>query len=797
MRALVLGDALDAGLRDSFAKYELEIVDKSLDEIDIDDIDLVILKNYIGKLSQLANRLPHIPLISIGPVASMQQFIKNNGKALINSAFFGLDLFDEFFGRFLEGQTSSLNLEYLFKDKLEALETLKITGDMSTGYYMDLIALDLYERDYNVIAFKEFFTALISYLSYLKQGGIAGFPFEIEYGEVAGKQFVLQCAVNISHFVTEYISDGFLTESLSNPLHGLLKRCANLADIFDISHLERKSRLVFTAVWLKRDHSTSAFNSFFLNRINSFNYQKEKNFSLLQSPKVFRYQAQDQLKKKLEDKKLPGFFTDMFLNRDEIPSLHPTFFMRLVRFIQEEVEEENYDLPLEQFDIEDVKKVLANYPDQEMIAHLKDTDYEFIKSCLHSVDRLEQLEHLIEEVTALVESGELNDALLEKFKVNMQEILQEDIQRVKGGAEERENTQLVKGEGEQLVEENIHISGAIDELSDEEWKLKRMQLVDEAVTILDALPTEELTLENFKEALVKLVAEKFDMSEEQALVFLDGLFASSMSQVVNAEVVKRLQEEIGADQDVKLINLLKNLEEKDKSIEQLHKRVEELQAQVENKVVDVQDRQLLEKYNKLQHLNQAKERLILALKGQLADLQHKIAEGAEGNVQLLTKQVEQQRRTIDELQKKLQELQFNLERKPELHTTLDDKVVAALNRQKDMLLERARKAEEEQHGLKIAYTRAKYKNHQLEEKLKHMSKKLKASKLKNSVQGLDKSREKKIKQLEHRIDKLNKMNEQAKAAVANAKRDAMKFKNENMILQNQINELRRKLAAKS
>ena len=51
----------------------------------------------------------------------------------------------------------------------------------------------------------------------------------------------------------------------------------------------------------------------------------------------------------------------------------------------------------------------------------------------------------------------------------------------------------------------------------------------------------------------------------------------------------------------------------------------------------------------------------------------------------------------------------------------------------------------------------------------------------------------KVRHLESRIEKLNELAEKNTESVSNARRDALQFKNEKTLLQNQINELKRKL----
>lgn len=843
-KALVLGEILEREVVEQLISYDVSCVgSKTIKEAPKDKFDLIILKNYLGPLKEIKEAFPGVGFVSLGPVLNMNEFIHNNGKALLNAKFLGLDLVDEFFGRFLNGQTSSLNLEYLFRDKIDSLENIKVSGHMSTGYYMDLIATDMYEKDYNVIAFREYFSSLISYLAYLKKAGIAGFPFEFEYGEV-DNQFVLQCSINISHFVTEYIMESFLPESIAYPLRGLLSRCYNLADLFDISHIEKKSRLVFTAVWLNtKTHSSSGFNSFFLNRVYNFDYKKEKNFSLLKAPKAFLADTQNEIIQRLEDKELPGYFADMFLNRELLPSAQPTFLVKLVRFIQEEYDDNGDIKPLASFSKKDVKHYLSKFPDKEMVRRLKDDDYDFILNCLGSLEHMEKIDKLVTEVTSLVDAGEYDTELKDKIKVKIDDVIQEDIQRVRGRFDEDDSSQIVSGkidedQSSQLVSGKIEeddtvqtISGKPEKLDDDQWKLKHSQFADEAIELLRGLDKEKLTKDNFRETLIELVKDKFNLSTQEAEAFLERIFGGSVEAIVNDEVLRRMQEELGVEGDVEFASLLKKIEEKERANEALQQNIESLRLELNTlKQLSVGDSDDIKtKYFQLTKLNEMKERLINNLKKQVESVReesdYRITELSDKNKNLqkevidlrgsseqsgdqrknieiskLTKQVQTKDTIISELQDKNKNLQLELSSKPKA-TDMENKVIASLTEQKEILVARVKKAEDETRGKSVDLKKSSVRVKQLEEKLvllraqaEKQEKRLRKASGVSGTKG--KGPDIKVKQLELRIKKLNEINEKNKESVSKAKRDAIQFKNTNTQLQNEINELKRKLAVK-
>ncbi len=813
-QALVLGEILEQEVVEKLSSYDVQCRGAvSIEAVNDPDIDLIILKNYSGELKPIKEKYPTTGIISLGPVADIKDFLYNNGKALLNSKFLSLDLMNEFLGRFIQSETSTLNLEYLFQNKIKHLENIKISGHMSTGYYMDLIAADLFDKNYNVISFREYFVSLISYLSYLKKAGIAGFPFEVEYGEVDG-QFIVQCSINISHFVTEYIMESFLPDDVAYPLRGLLLRCYNLADIFDISHIEKKSRLVFTAVWVDHQkHATSSFNSFFLNKVYSFDYKKEKNFELLKAPRAFITDVHENMVKELEKKELPGYFADMFLNREQLPSAQPTFLLKLVRFIQEEHDNNSDGKKLVSFSQKDVVHYLGKYPDREIIDRLKGDDYDFIINCLGSLEHLNLIEKLIDEVSTIVKGGEFDEDVRDKIKLKIQDVLQEDIQRVKG---------RLDVDGSKIV-----VSGEQFDLTDEQWKLKSSQFSDESMSILHSLETEWLTVENFTNALEDLVQDKFDLSTEESSEFLEKIFHGSIDNVVNDEVMKRMQEELGVEGDTQFLSLLKKIEQKDHQMENMQENMSALLQEL-NTLKDLSlgsDDEYKSKFFQLTKIDSMKEKLISNLKRQKEvireEADRKIVELNTKNSTLLkniqdlkvtvlqdgseTKdsEIANFRSQLDEKNKiieKMHSKNISSQQDAEDRNRRDDinKVVSSLSKQKDILVVRVKKVEDELSSSRSESKRSSLQIKQLVEKLSFTRQQInmqdkQLNSYKKGAKGGGSGSDAKVRHLESRIEKLNELAEKNTESVSNARRDALQFKNEKTLLQNQINELKRKL----
>ena len=158
--ALCFGQIIETSLNEKLSSFDIDLRDES--SLDGKVPEMLIIKDHIGSFCSYHEMYPELPLISIGPVQDSVDFIENNGKVILNSQFLGSELSDEFLGRFVNSKTSSLSLEFLFQNKIKNIENIKMTGHTSMGYYMDMIAADLYQKDYNVTSFRQYFCSVIS-----------------------------------------------------------------------------------------------------------------------------------------------------------------------------------------------------------------------------------------------------------------------------------------------------------------------------------------------------------------------------------------------------------------------------------------------------------------------------------------------------------------------------------------------------------------------------------------------------------------------------------------------------------
>ncbi len=95
--ALVLGEVLEPIVVEELSVYYVEF--QGIESID-DNVEetpaFIILKNFVGDLKSIKKRFSHIPIVSIGPVPNIHEFIHAGGKAIINQNFLQLDLMKEF-----------------------------------------------------------------------------------------------------------------------------------------------------------------------------------------------------------------------------------------------------------------------------------------------------------------------------------------------------------------------------------------------------------------------------------------------------------------------------------------------------------------------------------------------------------------------------------------------------------------------------------------------------------------------------------------------------------------------------
>ena len=177
-----------------------------------------------------------------------RSFILNNGRIVIDKMIIesvaNKWVLDKYFSKI-----TNIHLEDHFPE-LELAEGIKITNHLLMGHFLDELSLNVFEKGFNLVPVRSFVDHTIYYFTYLRQAGLAGVPYEIEYG-MSDDYLTINIHVSVKNFVAEYIMDSFGSVNSKDPLKYLLGVIARSCDFLDISYIENPNKLALVGLFYK------------------------------------------------------------------------------------------------------------------------------------------------------------------------------------------------------------------------------------------------------------------------------------------------------------------------------------------------------------------------------------------------------------------------------------------------------------------------------------------------------------------------------------------------------------------
>lgn len=247
-----------------------------------------------------------IPVLSLVPCKSIEEFIKFNGKAQINPDWMKHPIGEKILDGFFLEDKQSVHLEDTFGAMIENYQSFNVINHNRIGHYSDLLTASAFDGGYNLIGIRTFISNLVYYMFYLRQSGIGGVPLQVDYG--AGESFfAVRVSASVSNFVLDYIWDCFKDRSPINPLNYILGDTVKICNYFETVYLEKAEKIVFTGVWVNDSYpSLFSMPSFSVSNILSvqqyqMRVEKILNDSTIETEELPREQAE-----KLNNKTLPG-----------------------------------------------------------------------------------------------------------------------------------------------------------------------------------------------------------------------------------------------------------------------------------------------------------------------------------------------------------------------------------------------------------------------------------------------------------------------------------------------------------
>jgi hypothetical protein len=404
----------------------------------------------------------NIALLSISPVPHYDSFVLSNGRLIIDQQWLKDKLAQSSLEKFFLGQ-ASVYLDENFSELKDAV-SFKVTNHLRMGADLDRLCSYVHQFDGAVVNVRTFMDHALYYLVYLKQAGISGLPFEVDYAR-SDKELVVQIHVSVRNFVAEYMLDSFGQPNGHDPLRYLLNICALSSDLFEIQYIENAAKLVLCGMWqIKKSERTIHFPNLMLNRIFTTS-QIEK---MLQE-KITYFSEMATPAEELEKKPLPGHLLEMVMPEASHGGYlkdHPDLAKVLVAYVIDHWDQEHPDKDVNSIEEDSLVRYLKDYSNQEEIAKLIDVDINFLLERVKKHNVAKAYEEEIERVRDNLKEDEvfqkvLEDSFAEKIAEKVAGSLEKQdlAQLIEGGLEEPDVPVAVKG-GEDEEDVAIIVKGS-------------------------------------------------------------------------------------------------------------------------------------------------------------------------------------------------------------------------------------------------------------------------------------------------------------------------------------------------
>lgn len=464
---LNLCNELSEALLGYFDKIEATVVERN--EIDdIAKIQFVLVPSLLDiKATKKELSLEKARFIVVGNVFELKDFLLNNGRLCINDEFLNSNISEYVLNKFFK-QNYNIHLDESFSTEIEEVKSIKITNHLRIGLDIDLISTYAFSRDFNLVSLRSFIDHTIYYLVYLKQAGLSGVPFEIEYG-ANDNFFIVNIHAAVKNFVAEYMIDSFGHVNSNDPLNYLLGVIARSCDFLDTTYIENPGKIVLTAFFAKSDEKR--IRGFAFNNIET---TAQVLAQLDEKVKAFETidKKSDELGKESEsnkDKKLPGNLVEIInpKNENSILNREKEKVEDLVEFTLEDIETKFPDLNIADFSREELDEVLDSYEDEGFVQGLSDTDKDEIVERIQKNNMIEAYNEELERVRGeIVDDDEIKEVLQDTLTEEVAERVTSQmdaniINKILGSDDDDDESQQIDG----FVEEELSqkVKGTLDD----------------------------------------------------------------------------------------------------------------------------------------------------------------------------------------------------------------------------------------------------------------------------------------------------------------------------------------------
>lgn len=319
-----------------------------------------------------------VPIICLGDVKNIKNFLISNGRVAVNPHLPESELGRYLLKKYFE-KTASVHLDESFALFGKEVQSVKVINHLNVGSEVDRISLDAFEKGFNIVSLRSFLDHSIYYFTYLKQAGLAGIPYDVEYTS-SEEEYVVSIHSSVKNFVAEYLMESFESVNSKKPFTFLLGVVANSCDYFEVTYLEDPGKVILTGLWTRGDKK--GMTGVVFNNIKTTAQTLVQLDSRIKTYKgnEERIAENENKNQRLFSKKLPGGLVEMMMGEDPASSLYknPEDTAKLVAIALANVEEYFPGKSDKDLTPEDLKKVLGDHGDPDLVNKLQGGDLDFL-----------------------------------------------------------------------------------------------------------------------------------------------------------------------------------------------------------------------------------------------------------------------------------------------------------------------------------------------------------------------------------------------------------------------------------
>lgn len=343
-----------------------------------------------------------VKFIFLGRNGKVQDFFDLNGAMMIDPLMFKNKTSSLLIKRSIS-ENPGIQLQEIFGENFKKYYSYKINNIYRLGYVGDLICKDAIDVKLNFIAMRTFFDHAMMLNSYLVDLGLASFPCEVEF-TFKEDQFVMLLHIATANLKHNQLCESLGEENSKNPMSSLLKTCFKQADYLDVVNYPKAKRLTIIGLWLSEEQRAQLTTPSISIQTIVEDSATVKNES--ESSADFNYDFNHQLDptelEKLENAdlpELPGAHRLLEeMSDDSVFNKEEGLLEEITSFVQNQVELKNLDfddptqaINVSDLSIDEVKKILKDHPNQELVQSFKKDEEELLTSVVTAGKNAEKL----------------------------------------------------------------------------------------------------------------------------------------------------------------------------------------------------------------------------------------------------------------------------------------------------------------------------------------------------------------------------------------------------------------------